>query len=87
MPQHRAVSFPPTGGLRAAVPAGMVLGDIRGQLAPGDIAGIHAVTTWWHQKGLSAEELITTSCSPWLGKAGAVSGRAVVAARLLNTRA
>lgn len=53
-------------------------GGIRGQPAPGDIAEIHVVTTWWHQKKLSEEELINTSCSLWLGNFYAVFRIAVV---------
>lgn len=52
------------------------LGGVRGQ--PGDIAEIHVVTTWWHQKKLSEEELINTSCSPWFGNFSAGFRMAVV---------
>lgn len=52
------------------------LGGVRGQ--PGDIAEIHVVTTWWHQKKLSEEELINTSCSPWCGNFSAGFRMAVV---------
>lgn len=48
------------------------LGGVRGQPAPGDIAEIHVVTTWWHQKKLSEKGLINTSCSLWLGNFSAV---------------
>lgn len=51
---------------------------VRGQPAPGAGAEMHAATTWWHQLKLSEQELINTSCSPWLGNCSAVFSISVV---------
>lgn len=53
-------------------------GGVRGQPARGAGAEMQAVTTWWHQLKLSEQELITASCSPWLGNCSAVFSISVV---------
>lgn len=52
--------------------------SVRGRPAPGAGAEMHAATTWWHQLKLSEQELINTSCSPWLGNCSAVFSISVV---------
>lgn len=68
VPRHSDF-FPTRQCLRAAV---------RGRVARRDRRLLHVVTTWWHQKRLSEQELINSSRSPWLGNFRAAFRLAVV---------
>lgn len=75
MPQHTAISFPPASGLRAAGQDWVTLGDSQLLVASLRYTLLPPGGT---KKKLSEEELINTSCSPWLGNFSAVFRIAVV---------